>query len=54
MMTLWKNPLIIFAIKWVLGKDFIDNVDRYHVNTNSCSCFVASLLDSRVPGLLTM
>lgn len=53
MMTRRKNPLIVAAIKWVLGEDFIDNVNQYHVNTDICSCFVASLLDSRLAGLLT-
>lgn len=48
-----KNPLIIFAIKWVLGKDFLNNPNRYRVNTNICSRFIASLLDYGQSGVLT-
>lgn len=48
-----EESLIIATIKWVLGEDFIDNMDQYHVNTDICLHFVASLLDSRMVGLLT-
>lgn len=46
-MTKMKNTLAIMAIKWVLGEDFITGVDRYKVNTDIVSQFVASLLDLR-------
>lgn len=52
-MTRRKNPLIIAAIKWVLGEDFISNPDLYRVNIDICSHFVASLLDCGQSGLLT-
>lgn len=52
-MTRRKNPLIIVVIKWVLGKDFIDDMDKYRVNTDICSHFVASLLDTGITGYLT-
>lgn len=45
-----KNPLIITAIKWVLGEDFIDNADCYRVNSDICLCFMASLLNVGVGG----
>lgn len=44
--------MIISAVKWVLGEDFIDNADWYHVNIDICSCFVASLLDFGLARLL--
>lgn len=49
-MTKRKNPLIIVAIKWVLGEDFMDNVDHYRVNSDICSRFVASLLGVETSG----
>lgn len=52
-MTRRKNPLIIATIKWVLGEDFISNPDRYRVNTDICSRFLASLLDYGQSRLLT-
>lgn len=52
-MTRRKNPLIIAAFKWILGEDFIGNPDRYRVNTDIFSHFVASLLDCGQSGLLT-
>lgn len=47
-----KNPLIITTIKWVLDKDFIDDMDKYHVNTDISSHFIASLLDTMMIGYL--
>lgn len=51
-MMQWKNSLIIAAIKWVLREDFINNADRYRVNIDICSRFIASLLDCGQAGLL--
>ena len=36
--------VIIHAIKMVLGHEFLVNENRYHVNTNLTSHFLASLL----------
>lgn len=52
-LTRQRNSLITAAIKWVLGKDFIDDIDRYHVNTDIFSRFVASLLDAGTSNYLT-
>lgn len=46
--------MIIASIKWVLGEDFIDDVDRYRVNTDICSRFMASLLDDGKNDYLVM
>lgn len=43
-----RIPLIIAAIKLVLGKNFINDMDQYRVNTNISSHFMASLLDTSV------
>lgn len=40
---------MISIIKWVLGEDFIDNADRYQVNTDIYSWFIASLCDCGQP-----
>ncbi|XP_057869281.1 acidic leucine-rich nuclear phosphoprotein 32-related protein 1-like [Cryptomeria japonica] len=40
-----SNPIVIDAIKWVLGDDFVGSEDRYCVNTDITSRFVTSLLD---------
>lgn len=44
-----KHSLVSVAIKWVLGKDCIEYGDKYRVNTDVCSHFVASMLDICVP-----
>ena len=38
---------IITAMKMVLGCEFLENENRYHVNTDITSQFLASLLDLR-------
>lgn len=48
-MTKNKHYLVLIAIKWVLGKDYIEYEEKYWVNTDTCSHFVASMLDINVP-----
>ena len=36
---------VIAAVKMVLGRAFLENGNRYHVNTDITSQFLASLLD---------
>lgn len=49
-MTGRTNLILINAIKWVLGEDFVGVEDRYRVKTDICSWFVASLLDVGMNG----
>lgn len=48
-MTKKKHLLSIIAIKWVLGWYFLEYEDRYRVQTDVCSHFVASMLDIGIP-----
>lgn len=48
-MTKNKHSLAIVAMKWVLGRDYIEYEDTYIFNTDVCSQFVASMLDIQVP-----
>lgn len=48
-MTKNKHSLDIIAMKWVLGRDYVEYKDKYRVNIDICSHFVMSLLDIQVP-----
>lgn len=39
------HGLVLWAVKWVLSKDFLEVDNRYRVNTDISSRFVATLLD---------
>lgn len=48
-MTKNKHLLAIIAMKWVLGWDCLKYEDKYRVNTDVHSHFVASMLDIGIP-----
>lgn len=41
----YKNPLVIYVMKFVLGEDLLKIDYRYHVNTNISSMFLVVWLD---------
>lgn len=53
-MTKNKHSLALIAMKWVLGRDYLEYEDKYWVNTNICSHFVASMLDIGIPKPLVL